>query len=162
MPFERSLMASRRGPYTSLTATIWYWPALSAALSRSPMRPPAPSTPIRKVSFAPSTRVDARAVSPPAIRKLRRFGGYSIAPILPSRAERGKWLDSVLLSAKERLPYLKPSAIRFEDPRKSCSAFTRSPVLPFLFSQSIHTTLLASFSTPRYKRAHLVALAARR
>src|SRR5580704_9242304 len=54
------------------------------------MRPPAPSTPMRKVSFAPSTRVDANAVSPPAIRKLRRSGGYFMPPILAIPSQRGK------------------------------------------------------------------------
>ena len=37
------------------------------------MRPPAPMTPTRSVSFAPSTRVEASAVSPLAMMKLRRF-----------------------------------------------------------------------------------------
>src|SRR5246127_1208358 len=46
------------------------------------MRPPAPITPTRRVSFAPRTRVDARAVSPPAMIKLRRSSRYVMASIL--------------------------------------------------------------------------------
>src|ERR1700722_16476587 len=45
------------------------------------MRPPAPMTPRRTVSFAPSTRVEASAVSPLAMRKLRRL---SIEPLSSS------------------------------------------------------------------------------
>jgi hypothetical protein len=37
------------------------------------MRWPAPMTPIRKVSLAPNTRLEASAVSPLAMRKLRRL-----------------------------------------------------------------------------------------
>ncbi len=37
------------------------------------MRPPAPMIPRRMVSFAPSTLVEASAVIPVAMRKLRRF-----------------------------------------------------------------------------------------
>ena len=37
------------------------------------MRPPAPMTPRRRVSLAPSTLVEARAVNPLAMIKLRRF-----------------------------------------------------------------------------------------
>jgi hypothetical protein len=36
------------------------------------MRSPAPITPSRNLSFAPKTRVEASAVSPLAMRKLRR------------------------------------------------------------------------------------------
>jgi len=43
------------------------------------MRPPAPMTPRRSRSFAPKTLVEARAVSPPAIRKVRRSGVYVMA-----------------------------------------------------------------------------------
>ena len=75
VPFDRAFTASRRGPYTSLTATIWYGcPVLSAESSRPFIRPPAPITPTRSVSLEPNARVAASAVSPPPIRKLRRLG----------------------------------------------------------------------------------------
>ena len=50
------------------------------------MRPPAPMTPMRRVSFAPSTLVEARAVSPLAIRKLRRLGlsDMALCPFVPA------------------------------------------------------------------------------
>src|ERR1700676_4717275 len=79
------------------------------------MRPPAPRTPMRKVSLAPSTRLDARAVSPPAIRKLRRFGGYCMPTILAIPAQRGKrpdpdWLftDRRLFAARRRRTFRGP------------------------------------------------------
>src|ERR1700677_327224 len=49
-------------------------PLLSAESRMVLMRPPAPMTPTRRMSFAPRTLVEARAVSPLAMRKLRRFG----------------------------------------------------------------------------------------
>ena len=51
------------------------------------MRPPAPMTPMRSVSLAPRTRVEARAVNPVAMMKLRRFMEVDMASIL---AERGR------------------------------------------------------------------------
>src|SRR5260221_4837190 len=55
------------------------------------MRPPAPITPTRRVSLAQRTRVDARAVSPPAMIKLRRLSWCCMASILAGRAKREKW-----------------------------------------------------------------------
>src|SRR5215470_326380 len=45
------------------------------------MRPPAPITPMRNVSFAPTIRVAESALSPEVIMKLRRVG-LCMAPIL--------------------------------------------------------------------------------
>jgi len=51
------------------------------------MRCPAPITPMRRVSLAPKTRVEASALSPLAMMKLRRFMEVDMASIL---AERGR------------------------------------------------------------------------
>src|SRR5258706_15949905 len=59
------------------------------------MRPPAPRTPMRRVSLAPRTRVEARAVSPLAMIKLRRLSWCGMASILAGRGggeKRGKLL----------------------------------------------------------------------
>src|SRR5215475_15342361 len=56
------------------------------------MRPPAPMTPTRSASLAPRIRVEARAVSPLAIIKLRRVGGFCMRHILAARSQRGKRL----------------------------------------------------------------------
>ena len=48
------------------------------------MRPPAPMTPTRIVSLAPSTLVEASAVSPVAMRKLRRSMHWTIMIMLRS------------------------------------------------------------------------------
>src|SRR5436309_14512967 len=57
------------------------------------MRPPVPMTPTRSVSLAPRTRVEARAVSPPAIRKVRRSRWCVMESILAGQGQRGKWQD---------------------------------------------------------------------
>src|SRR5579871_245442 len=73
----RDFTSSRRGVYTSLTATISNGtPELWAESSSCRMRPPAPITPIRSRSFAPHDFVEASAVSPPAMRKLRRLSWF--------------------------------------------------------------------------------------
>jgi hypothetical protein len=54
------------------------------------MRPPAPMTPTRRVSLAPRTRVEARAVIPVATMKVRRFIGVDMASILAERGRGGK------------------------------------------------------------------------
>src|SRR5690348_6590961 len=70
------------------------------------MRPPAPMTPTRRVSFAPRTRVDARAVNPPAMRKLRRSSWCCMASILATRGSGGKYGDDwdPSFPARERPP----------------------------------------------------------
>src|SRR5690349_22628771 len=54
------------------------------------MRPPAPMTPTRSVSLAPRTRVDARAVSPVPMMKVRRSSWYVMASMLAGREGQGK------------------------------------------------------------------------
>ncbi len=59
----------------------------------------APIRPMRRVSLAPRIRVDARAVRPLAMRKLRRVG-FCMADILASYGQGGKRLDADLVFAQ--------------------------------------------------------------
>src|ERR1700744_3479537 len=63
------------------------------------MRPPAPITPMRMVSLAPRTLVEASAVIPLAMMKLRRLGVNAMLPPHP-------FLFRMILSA---VPGLCPS-----------------------------------------------------
>jgi hypothetical protein len=54
---------------------------------------------MRRVSLAPRIRVEARAVRPLAMRKLRRVG-FCMADILASYGQGGKRLDADLVFAQ--------------------------------------------------------------